>query len=184
MSFIKTTEQDSHHNNLEKKSIFEIITKINHEDKKVPSAVEKAIPKIEKLIKKVVKQLYNGGRLFYIGAGTSGRLGILDASECPPTFGVPHGMVVGLIAGGDVAIRKSVELAEDDPRQGWKDLKNYDICSRDIVIGIAASGTTPYAVGALKACQKQKIPTGCITCNAKSPLTKVSDYPNEISLIK
>ena len=124
MSFIKTTEQDSHHNNLEKKSIFEIISKINYEDKKVPSAVEKVIPKIEKLIRKVVKQLDNGGRLFYIGAGTSGRLGILDASECPPTFGVPHGMVVGLIAGGDIAIRKSVELAEDDPRQGWKDLKN------------------------------------------------------------
>ena len=180
MSFIKTTEQDSHHNNLEKKSIFEIITKINYEDKKVPSAVEKVIPKIEKLIKKVVKQLDNGGRLFYIGAGTSGRLGILDASECPPTFGVPHGMVVGLIAGGDIAIKKSVELAEDDTRQGWKDLKNYDISSRDIVIGIAASGTTPYAIGALKACQKQKIPTGCITCNAKSPLTKVSDYPIEV----
>ena len=118
--------------------------------------------------------------MFYIGAGTSGRLGILDASECPPTFGVPHDLVVGLIAGGDSAIRKAVEFAEDDSIQGWKDLQSYNITANDIVVGIAASGTTPYVVGALKACQMQKIPTGCITCNAESPLTKVSDYPVEV----
>ena len=129
---------------------------------------------------KTVEQLQRGGRLFYIGAGTSGRLGILDASECPPTFGVPHDLVVGLIAGGDSAIRKAVEFAEDDSKQGWKDLQAYNITANDIVVGIAASGTTPYVVGALKACQMQKIPTGCITCNAESPMTKVSDYPVEV----
>ena len=132
------------------------------------------------MILKTVEQLQSGGRLFYIGAGTSGRLGILDASECPPTFGVPHDLVVGLIAGGDSAIRKAVEFAEDDSIQGWKDLQAYNITANDIVVGIAASGTTPYVVGALKACQMQKIPTGCITCNAESPLTKVSDYPIEV----
>ena len=180
MAFTKTTEQDSHYNHLEKKSISNLLTAINSEDETVPKAVKKAIPELENLITKVVGQLKSGGRLFYIGAGTSGRLGILDASECPPTFGVPHGLVVGLIAGGDTAIRKAVEFAEDDPKQGWKDLENYDINPKDIVIGIAASGTTPYVIGALKACQMQEIPTGCITCNAKSPLTKVSDYPIEV----
>ena len=132
------------------------------------------------MILKTVEQLKSGGRLFYIGAGTSGRLGILDASECPPTFGVPQDLVVGLIAGGDTAIRKAVEFAEDDSIQGWKDLQAYNITPNDIVVGIAASGTTPYVVGALKACQMQKIPTGCITCNAESPLTKVSDCPIEV----
>ena len=180
MDFTKTTEQDSNYNHLEKKSISNLLTAINNEDETVPKAVKKSIPELKNLIIKVVTQLKSGGRLFYIGAGTSGRLGILDASECAPTFGVPHGLVVGLIAGGDIAIRKAVEFAEDDPNQGWKDLKKYDICPRDIVVGIAASGTTPYVIGALEACQVQQIPTGCITCNAKSPLTKVSDYPIEV----
>ena len=180
MDFTKTTEQDSHYNHLEKKSISNLLAAINNEDETVPKAVKKAIPELENLIAKVVDQLKSGGRLFYIGAGTSGRLGILDASECPPTFGVPQGLVVGLIAGGDTAIRKAVEFAEDDLKQGWKDLENYNINSKDIVIGIAASGTTPYVIGALKACQMQQIPTGCITCNAESPLTKVSDYPIEV----
>ena len=180
MDFTKTTEQDSHYNHLEKKSISDLLISINKEDETVPKAIKKALPELEKLIIEVVTQLKSGGRLFYIGAGTSGRLGILDASECPPTFGVPQGLVVGLIAGGDTAIRKAVEFAEDDSKQGWQDLENYDINQKDIVIGIAASGTTPYVIGALKACQLQRIPTGCITCNAKSPITKVSDHPIEV----
>ena len=180
MDFTKTTEQDSHYNHLEKKSISDLLISINKEDETVPKAIKKALPELEKLIIEVVTQLKSGGRLFYIGAGTSGRLGILDASECPPTFGVPQGLVVGLIAGGDTAIRKAVEFAEDDSKQGWHDLENYDVNQKDIVIGIAASGTTPYVIGALKACQLQRIPTGCITCNAKSPITKVSDHPIEV----
>ena len=180
MDFTKTTEQDSHYNHLEKKSISDLLISINKEDETVPKAIKKALPELEKLIIEVVTQLKSGGRLFYIGAGTSGRLGILDASECPPTFGVPQGLVVGLIAGGDIAIRKAVEFAEDDSKQGWQDLENYDVNQKDIVIGIAASGTTPYVIGALKACQLQRIPTGCITCNAKSPITKVSDHPIEV----
>ena len=180
MDFTKTTEQDSHYNHLETKSISNLLTAINNEDETVPKAVKKVLPELENLISKVVFQLKSGGRLFYIGSGTSGRLGILDASECPPTFGVPQGLVIGLIAGGDTAIRKAVEFAEDDPKQGWKDLRNYDISSKDIVVGIAASGTTPYVIGALKACQMKQISTGCITCNAKSTITKVSDYPIEV----
>ena len=180
MDFTKTTEQDSHYNHLEKKSISDLLISINKEDETVPKAIKKILPELEKLIIEVVTQLKSGGRLFYIGAGTSGRLGILDASECPPTFGVTQGLVVGLIAGGDTAIRKAVEFAEDDSKQGWQDLENYDVNQKDIVIGIAASGTTPYVIGALKACQLQRIPTGCITCNAKSPITKVSDHPIEV----
>lgn len=180
MDFTKTTEQDSHYNHLEKKSISDLLISINKEDETVPKAIKKVLPELEKLIIEVVTQLKSGGRLFYIGAGTSGRLGILDASECPPTFGVTQGLVVGLIAGGDTAIRKAVEFAEDDSKQGWQDLENYDVNQKDIVIGIAASGTTPYVIGALKACQLQRIPTGCITCNAKSPITKVSDHPIEV----
>ncbi|HFS66892.1 MAG TPA: N-acetylmuramic acid 6-phosphate etherase, partial [Flavobacteriia bacterium] len=144
MSFTKTTEQDSHYTHLEKMRVMELLTNINNEDKKVALAVEKSLPQIEKVVNKTIKKLQDGGRLFYIGAGTSGRLGILDASECPPTFGVPHEMVVGLIAGGDSAIRKSVENAEDSTTQGWFDLHDYHISEKDIVIGIAASGTTPY----------------------------------------
>lgn len=177
MDFIKTTEKDSKYNHLEKMKISELLTNINSEDKTVPLAVEKAIPQIEKLIVQVVPKLKSGGRLFYIGAGTSGRLGIVDASECPPTFGVSHDLVIGLIAGGDSAIRKAVEFAEDSVKQGWEDLKSFNISSNDVVIGIAASGTTPYVIGALKKCNENKIITGCITCNDNSPLAKTAKYP-------
>ncbi len=180
MSFTKTTEQDSHYNHLEKMSINEIITNINSEDKTVPLAVEQSIPQVENLIEKVVEKLKEGGRLFYLGAGTSGRLGILDASECPPTFGVSHDLVIGLIAGGDAAIRKAVENAEDSTTQGWEDLKKYNISEKDIVIGIAASGTTPYVVHALKRCNENNIATGCITCNKNSPLGLTAQFPIEI----
>lgn len=175
-----TTEKDSLYNHLERMSIGELLKGINNEDRKVAKAVAKAIPQIEKLINAVLKKMKKGGRLFYIGAGTSGRLGIVDASECPPTYGVPHGMVIGLIAGGDSAIRKAVEFAEDDYDGGWKDLKKLKITSKDFVIGIAASGTTPYVVGALEHCQKNKIKTGCITCNKKSPVTRFADFPVEV----
>ena len=180
MSFIKITEQDSNYNHLEKMSILELLTNINNEDKTVAFAVEKAIPQIELLTKKIIDRLNNGGRLFYIGAGTSGRLGILDASECPPTFGVSHELINGLIAGGDIAIRKAVEFAEDSSEQGWKDLQEYQISSQDIVIGIAASGTTPYVISALEMCNKNKIITGCITCNENSPLGETAKFPIEI----
>lgn len=180
MSFIKTTEQDSKYNHLEKMSISETLTTINKEDQTVAFAVEKAIPQIEELTQKIVEQLQKGGRLFYIGAGTSGRIGILDASECPPTFGVSHDLVLGLIAGGDVAIRKAVEFAEDSLNQGWEDLFAYAISEKDIVIGIAASGTTPYVIAALNKCNEKNIPTGCITCNENSPLAAVSKFPIEV----
>ena len=180
MTFTKTTEQDSHYNHLENRSIKDVLNVINQEDQSVPLAVATAVPQIEVLITKIVKKLKDGGRLFYIGAGTSGRLGILDASECPPTFGVPHEMVIGLIAGGDRAIRSAVEFAEDDMQQGWNDLQAYNLSSADVVVGIAASGTTPYVIGALKACQQANITTGCITCNQGSPLALVSDYPVEV----
>lgn len=180
MNFIKTTEQDSHYNNLENMSIKEVITNINNEDKTVPLAVEKAMSQIEALIKQTVSKLKNGGRLFYIGAGTSGRLGILDASECPPTFGVSHDLVIGLIAGGDMAIRKAVENAEDSTTQGWKDLKKFNVSEKDAVIGIAASGTTPYVISTLHKCNEQNIITGCITCNQGSPLSLVAQYPIEV----
>lgn len=180
MAFTKTTEQDSHYNRLEQMSVAEILQGINTEDLKVPKAVTKILPQIEILVRTVVQQLKSGGRLFYLGAGTSGRLGILDASECPPTFGVPHDLVIGLIAGGDSAIRKAVEFAEDDNKQGWKDLQSYNINVKDIVVGIAASGTTPYVVGALKDCNAHNIPTGCITCNVGSPLSKIALFPVEI----
>ena len=164
MGFTKTTEQDSNYNHLEKMSIQELLSNINNEDKNVPCAVGKAIPQIENLVKQVVSKLKQGGRLFYIGAGTSGRLGILDASECPPTFGVSHDLVIGLIAGGDYAIRKAVEFAEDSLTQGWEDLKTYNISDNDVVVGIAASGTTPYVISALNTCNENNIITGCITC--------------------
>lgn len=180
MTFIKTTEQDSRYNNLENMSIKEIITNINNEDKTVALSVEKALPQIEALIEQIVVKLKNGGRLFYIGAGTSGRLGILDASECPPTFGVSHDLVIGLIAGGDMAIRKAVENAEDSTTQGWQDLKEFNVSAKDAVIGIAASGTTPYVISTLHKCNEQKIITGCITCNQGSPLSLVSQYPIEV----
>ena len=180
MDFTKTTEQDSKYNHLEKMSISELLTNINNEDKTVPLSVEKALPQIENLTKQIVTKLKIGGRLFYIGAGTSGRLGILDASECPPTFGVPHELVLGLIAGGDIAIRKAVEFAEDSTIQGWKDLQKFKINSKDIVVGIAASGTTPYVISALKKCNENNIITGCITCNKNSPLSNTVKFPVEV----
>ena len=180
MIFNKITEQPSNHNDLEKKSVGEIISSINEEDHRVAVAVQKKLNDIEKLIKRIESRMKKGGRLFYIGAGTSGRLGILDASECPPTFGVSDSLVIGLIAGGDKAIRKSQEFAEDSLSQGWKDLKNYNISNNDSVIGIAASGTTPYVVSTIEKCNSEGILTGCITCNSGSPLSKVSEIPIEI----
>ncbi|MDA0682518.1 MAG: N-acetylmuramic acid 6-phosphate etherase, partial [Bacteroidetes bacterium] len=160
----KITESDSNYDGLEKMSVSDLLLNINREDKTVALSVAEQIPQIEKLINAIVLQMKNGGRLFYLGAGTSGRLGIVDASECPPTFGVDHGLVVGLMAGGDKAMRKAVEFAEDSSSLGWEDLKTHNITSRDVVIGIAASGTTPYVIGALKKCQEEKIITGCIVC--------------------
>ncbi len=174
------TETASYYDDLEKMKVRDLLIHINREDKTVPLSVEKVIPSIERLVKVIVSKMKTGGRLFYMGAGTSGRLGIVDASECPPTFGVPQGVVIGLIAGGDGAIRKAVEFAEDDTKQGWKDLRKYKISSRDMVIGIAASGITPYVVGALEQCRKHTIVTGSICCTKKSPLSGVSDYPIEI----
>lgn len=179
-AFQKITESPSTHRHLEKMGVAEILTRINQEDRTVPVAVSKQIPQITELVDVVSDKMWAGGRLFYLGAGTSGRLGIVDASECPPTFGVPEGLVIGLMAGGDKAIRKAVEFAEDDPDQGWKDLRHYKITDKDVVVGIAASGTTPYIVGALARCRKQGILTGCITCNAGSPLAKESDFPIEV----
>lgn len=176
----KTTESDSKYNALEKMSAKELLTNINNEDKTVPLAVEKVIPKIEKLVNVIVKQMKLGGRLFYMGAGTSGRLGVLDASECPPTYGVPQGLVIGIIAGGDKAIRKAVEFAEDDTEQGWKDLLQHKITKKDVVIGIAASGSTPYVIGALKACNKNEIITACIVCNKSSNVAKESIHKIEV----
>ena len=173
----RITESTSNHDNLEQLSIKQIIEGINQEDQSVPTAISKELDNIERLIVKATGQLKKGGRLFYMGAGTSGRLGIVDASECPPTFGVDHNLVIGIIAGGDSAIRKAVEFAEDDLEQGWKDLENYHISTKDIVIGIAASGTTPYVVQALNKCNENHIATGCITCNSGSPLVLEAKYP-------
>lgn len=175
-----TTESSSNYDNLDKMSVSELLENINKEDKTVPLAVEKQLSQIEKLVKEIVPRMKKGGRLFYIGAGTSGRLGVVDASECPPTFGVPHEMVVGLIAGGDAAIRKAVEYAEDDFEQAWKDLKGFEINDNDTVIGIAASGRTPYVIGGLRTAQKNNILTGCIVCNANSKISEVSDIPVEV----
>ena len=176
----KTTESTSAHRHLEKKSIRALLLGINQEDQKVPLVIQHLIPQIEKLVKVVVRQMKAGGRLFYIGAGTSGRLGIVDASECPPTFGVPHGLVIGLMAGGDGAMRKAVEFAEDDTKQGWKDLQQHKISKKDVVIGIAASGSTPYVIGALEACNENDITTACIVCNEKSKVAKVSKHKIEV----
>lgn len=180
MDFTKTTEQSSHYDKLEQMSVKTLLTHINKEDQTVPLAVAEALPQIETVVKKTVDQLQQGGRLFYIGAGTSGRLGIVDASECPPTFGVSFDTVIGIIAGGDSAIRKAVEFAEDDENQAWEDLNNFNINSNDIVIGIAASGTTPYVIGGLKRCNEAGIPTACITCNKNSPLAITAKFPIEV----
>jgi len=176
----KTTEAESNYKALEKMTVHQLLVNINNEDKTVANAVEKVIPKIEKLVTVIAQKMQQGGRLFYMGAGTSGRLGIVDASECPPTFGVPQGLVIGIIAGGDKAIRKAVEFAEDDTQQGWKDLQQYKINEKDIVIGIAASGSTPYVIGALAACDKHNIITACIVCNKSSELAKVAKHKIEI----
>ena len=176
----KVTEADSHYDSLEQMSTVDLLHNINNEDEKVARIVKQQIPNIVSLIEVIVEKLKLGGRLFYLGAGTSGRLGILDASECPPTFGVSHDLVIGLIAGGDSAIRKAVEFAEDNNELGWEDLKKYDVSNDDVVVGIAASGTTPYVVGALKKCQEHNITTGCVTCNLNSPLSTYSDYPIEV----
>lgn len=180
MPFKKITEQPSQYRHLEKMSIAELLTNINKEDQVVPLAVQKAIPQIEKLVEVVSDKMLMGGRLFYIGAGTSGRLGIVDASECPPTYGVPPGLVVGIIAGGEKAITSAVEFAEDDKDQGWKDLSAHDVSARDVVVGIAASGTTPYVIGALQECRKRGIVTGSISCNPHSPVSQAADYPIEV----
>jgi len=180
MSFTRTTEQASKYEHLEKMSVHDLLLNINNEDKTVPLAVEKALPQIESFVQQLVERMKNGGRLFYIGAGTSGRLGIVDASECPPTFGVPFDMVIGIIAGGDTAIRRAVEFAEDDREQAWKDLSEHNITDNDVVVGIAASGSTPYVIGGLKQCNANNILTGCITCNVGSPLAAVAQYPIEV----
>ncbi len=176
MDFKKITEQNSNYDNIEQRSILEILDKINIEDQKVSLAVKKVIPNINSLVEAVTKKMKLGGRLFYIGAGTSGRLGIVDASECPPTFGVSQDLVVGIMAGGDSAIRKAVEFAEDDINKGWSDLNKFKINNLDSVIGIAASGTTPYVIGALKKCNDFGILTGSITCNPNSPLDEIAKH--------
>lgn len=180
MELVKVTEEESRYHHLEAMSINEILKCINEEDKTVPEAVEKAIPQIEKLVAAITDRMLAGGRLFYIGAGTSGRLGVLDASEIPPTYGMPFDLIIGVIAGGETAIRKPVENAEDDEQQGWLDLQQYEICDKDLVIGVAASGTTPYVIGALETSRKQGIATGCIVCNPGSPVAEHADYPVEV----
>ncbi|MDT0690438.1 N-acetylmuramic acid 6-phosphate etherase [Salegentibacter sp. F188] len=174
------TERSSKYNDLEKMSISQLLSSINAEDKTVPEAIEEVIPEIEKLVEVIVQKMEQGGRLFYIGAGTSGRLGVLDASECPPTFGVDHHTVIGLIAGGDGALRKAVENAEDDKEQAWKDLQQYQISEKDVLVGIAASGTTPYVIGGIKDARKNGIATGCVTCSSGSPLAAASEFPVEV----
>ena len=175
-----TTEQSSNYDGLEKMNTLELLTNINNEDKSVPFALEKAIPSIKVFVDAVVDKMKNGGRLFYIGAGTSGRLGVLDASECPPTFGVSEDWIIGLIAGGDSALRKAVENAEDDTGQAWKDLQQAGINEKDVLLGIAASGTTPYVIGGLQQARKNKVATGSISCNEGSPLSSNAEYPIEL----
>ncbi len=180
MAFVKISEQPSLYNDLEKKSVHEILTEINQEDHKVADAVQKALPQIEKLVELIVPRMKRGGRIFYIGAGTSGRLGVLDASEIPPTFGMDPGWVIGLIAGGDVALRSAVENAEDDTSQAWKDLMQYGVNEKDTIVGIAASGTTPYVIGALKDARAHGCLTAAITSNPDAPVSEVAEIPIEM----
>lgn len=180
MSFKRITESESHYNSLEQMSIRELLTNINNEDKKVPELVGGVINQIEALVNVITDKMLSGGRLFYIGAGTSGRLGIVDASECPPTYGVPYGLVIGIIAGGKKAITEAVEFAEDDNEQGWKDLQEYDVSEKDVVVGIAASGTTPYVIAALEKCRENGIVTGSISCNPDAPISAAADYAIEV----
>ena len=176
----KTTESDSNYDALEEMSTADLLKNINREDKTVALSVEKQLLQIENLINAIVPKMKKGGRLFYLGAGTSGRLGVVDASECPPTFGVDHGLVIGIMAGGDKAMRKAVEFAEDSTELGWNDLLEHAINANDVVVGIAASGTTPYVISALKKCQEENITTACIVCNTLSPVSEVSNYPIEV----
>jgi N-acetylmuramic acid 6-phosphate etherase len=169
-TFTRITEQDSNYRQLQDMSVLEVLTNINNEDQTVPMAVAAAIEDIEKVVSIAIEKMLQGGRLFYIGAGTSGRLGIVDASECPPTYGVPYGLVIGIIAGGSHAITNAVENAEDDPNQGWLDLQAHNITDKDVVIGLAASGTTPYVISALNSCNQQGITTASISCNPGAPL--------------
>lgn len=178
--FKRITEEPSIYRHLEKMSVHELLENINKEDHRVPDAIEKVIPEIEALVLAIADKMLSGGRLFYIGAGTSGRLGIVDASECPPSFGVPHGLVVGIIAGGNEAILKAVEFAEDDREQGWKDLSLHEVSDKDVVVGIAASGTTPYVIAALEKCKEKGVTTGSISCNPLSPVSEVADFPIEV----
>lgn len=178
--FIKTTEQPSNFRHLEKMPLQALLAGMNQEDQQVPLAVQAALPQIEKLALAVVEAMAVGGRLFYIGAGTSGRLGVLDASEIPPTFGVSKEYVIGIIAGGQTALTDAVENAEDDQQQGWKDLQAHKIDKKDILIGLATSGTTPYVIGAMEKCRELGIVTGCITCNKNAPISQVADYPVEV----
>jgi N-acetylmuramic acid 6-phosphate etherase len=180
MSFYKVTEQESNHKDLEKKSVSELVNAMHEEDNNALNSINKVLPNITNLIENLAPKIKEGGRLFYIGAGTSGRLGVLDASECPPTFGTPPEKVVGLVAGGIPALYSSIEIAEDDLNQAWKDLSDHNINKNDFVIGIAASGTTPYVVGGLKTCQEKNISTGCIVCNENSPLSKYADHKIEV----
>jgi N-acetylmuramic acid 6-phosphate etherase len=178
--FEKITEKASLYNELEKKSVQQILEEINTEDQKVALAVKKAIPQVEKLVSQIVPRMKKGGRIFYMGAGTSGRLGVLDASEVPPTFGMPPTYVIGLIAGGDRALRNPVENAEDDLSRGWQELEEHDVNVNDVVIGIAASGGTPYVIGALHEARAHGILTGCITSNPDSPMAAEADIPIEM----
>ena len=180
MAFVKISEQPSLYDNLEQKSVHEILTEINREDHKVADAVQRAIPQIEKLVTGIVERMKKGGRIFYMGAGTSGRLGVLDASEIPPTFGMSPGWIIGLIAGGDTALRNAVENAEDDTSQGWKDLQQYHVTPLDTVIGIAASGTTPYVIGALRDARANGCLTAAITSNPGAPVSEVAEVPIEM----
>lgn len=176
---LSITESPSPFDNLEKMSVGELISNINREDGNVHLAVQKALPLIEALVEQIIQRMSQGGRVFYLGAGTSGRLGVLDASELPPTFGVPDNLVIGLIAGGDIALRKAVENAEDDPDQAWKELQKYYVDDLDTVIGIAASGTTPYVIGGIQHARNNGLLTGCITCNPNSDVAKAAEYPIE-----
>ncbi len=180
LDFIKVTESSSEYNHLEKMSVHDLLVNINKEDDTVPAAVAKVIPQIEKLVIAITDKMLAGGRLFYMGAGTSGRLGILDASEIPPTFGMPYGLIIGLIAGGEKAIQKAIENAEDSFVNGWEGLQAHEINEKDVVIGIAASGTTPYVIGAMEECRKRNITTGSISCNPGSPMSAHADFPIEV----
>lgn len=180
LNHVTTTESASRYNHLEKMSLHDLLTNINREDHTVPQAIARVIPAIERVVDAVVEKMDDGGRLFYIGAGTSGRLGIVDASEIPPTYGMPHGRVIAIMAGGDKAIRMAVEHAEDDPEQAWADLKQFDISDKDVLIGIAASGRTPYVIGGVQTARAHGIITACITCNEGSALAKAVDLPIEV----